>query len=357
MATVTKIARLSGAVYKARTRLNGKPGPTKTFRYKSDAEKWAKQQEAAFFRDDAGLVNPAQKYTLREVIARYRTERLPELAEGTRVAYDIHLRFWDDHLRHLKLSELRPEKIAELRDKLRGQGKKPAGVNRYLAALAAVLTRCVKHWHILESNPVQRVAKLTENNARDRFLTEAELARLLDACRESNSPDLYLAVLLSITTGARQGEILGLRWPHVDLERGIITLVHTKNGDTRTLAIAAQVLPLLVERKADQQRGNVTRLHMDGLVFPSRVSPNQPVSLRDGFAAAVKRAALGDFKWHDLRHSCASFLAEGGASLRQIGEVLGHRSVEATRRYSHLTEQNAHELVRDLADKLLGGER
>jgi len=354
MATVTKIARPSETVYKARIRRPGQGQLSKTFRYKSDAEKWAKQQEAALVRDDTGLTTPAQKHTLREVIARYRTERLPELAPGTQVAYDIHLRFWDEHLGHFKLSELRPDKIAELRDNLREQGKKPAGVNRYLAALAAVLTRCVKHWHILESNPVQRVAKLTENNARERFLTEVELARLLNTCRESNSPDLYTAVLLSITTGARQGEVLGLRWSDVDFQRGIITLRHTKNGDSRTLAIAAQVLSLLKERKANREQSNVTALHDNGLVFPSRVSANQPVNLRDGFNAAVKRAGLGDFHWHDLRHSCASFLAESGASLRQIGEVLGHRSVEATRRYSHLTEQNAHELVRDLGDKLLG---
>jgi integrase len=354
MATITKIIRPSGTVYKARTRRNGKPGPTRTFRYRSDAEKWAKREEGSFVRDAVGLTVPSEKHTLRGAIARYRAERLPELAKGTRVAYDIHLRFWDRHLGSLKLSDLRPEKIAELRDQLQGQGKKPAGVNRYLAALAAVLTRCVKHWHILESNPVHRVAKLVENNARQRFLTEPELALLLEACRESNSSDLYLAVLLAITTGARQGEILGLRWPDVDLQQGIITLPPTKNGDARTLAIAAQVLPLLTKRKARLHPDNITPLYPHGLVFPSRVSPAQPVNLRDGFTAAVKRAGLGDFHWHDLRHSTASFLAEDGASLRQIGEVLGHRSVEATRRYAHLTEQSAHQLVRGLADKLLG---
>jgi len=108
---------------------------------------------------------------------------------------------------------------------------------------------------------------------------------------------------------------------------------------------------MLEQRKAAQQQGNVA----DGLVFPSRVSKNKPVDLRSAWQKAVERAGLGDFHWHDLRHSTASFLAADGASLREIGEVLGHRSVEATRRYSHLTEQHSHTLVRGLADKLLGG--
>jgi len=355
MATIEKLHHASGTVYKAKVRRKGHRTVTKTFKYNSDAEKWARKYEAELDRDSAGLVALGQRHALHSVITRYRSERLPELAPGTQVAYDIHLRFWEEHLGHLKLSELRPEKIAELRDSFREQGKKPAGVNRYLAALAAVLTRCVKHWHILESNPVQRVAKLVENNARQRFLTEAELARLLQACRDSESPDLYLAVLLAITTGARKAEIMSLSWSQVDLQTGVIKLERTKNGDRRTLAIASQVQPLLKVRKAGQQRGNVTELHADGLMFPSRTSQRKPVTLRESFAKAVERAGMRDFHWHDLRHSCASFLAEGGASLRQIGEVLGHRSVEATRRYSHLTEQNAHQLVRGLADKFLGG--
>jgi integrase len=346
MATIERVSRKAGTVYKAKVRRQGHRTVTKSFKVRSDAVKWARQYEAELDRDDAGLTTPAQKNTLRACIARFRKDRMPELAHGTQVAYDAHLRFWDEHLGHLRLSELRPAKISELRDGLRAQGKKPASVNRYLAALAAVMTQAIKQWHLLESNPVQRVAKLTENNARDRFLSQEELVRLLEACQESKSPDLHLAVLLSITTGARQGEILGLRWADVDLDRGIIVLRHTKNKDSRTLAVADQVLPLLEQRKADQSG--------TGLVFPSRASPNQPVNLRDGFLAAVDRAGLGDFHWHDLRHSCASFLAAEGASLREIGEVLGHRSVEATRRYSHLTEQHAHTLVRGLADKLLG---
>jgi len=354
MATITKIARESGIVYKARVR---KPTGTinRSFKHRSDAEKWARKIESEIDRDAAGLTNPAQKVTLSEIITRYRTERLPQLRPGTRVAYDIHLRYWDKHLGHLRLADVRPEKIAEHRDALRAEGRKPAGVNRMLACLGAVMTRAVKHWHLLDTSPVQRTAKLEENNARTRFLSQDELDTLLQACRESESPDLYLAVLLAVTTGCRKSELMTLRWSQIDLTTGVICLQHTKNGDQRTLAIPRQVVPLLEQRKSAQQSGTVVELRADPLLFPSRVSANQPVGLRSAWLKAVQRAGLGDFHWHDLRHSCASFLAAEGASLREIGEVLGHRSVEATRRYSHLTEQHSHALVRGLADKLLGG--
>ncbi|MGB5832858.1 MAG: site-specific integrase, partial [Thiohalocapsa sp.] len=346
MATIEKLARASGLVYKAKVRRQGHPTTTRTFKHRSDAEKWARKTEAELERDAAGLSNPAQKHTVASCITRFRAERLPELQPGTQVAYDIHLRYWTEHLGRLRLSDVTPSKLAEHRDALLATERKPASVNRMLAALAAVFTRCVKHWHLLEHNPVHRVAKLSENNARTRFLSQAELDRLLSACRDSDSPDLHLAVLLAVTTGCRKSELMMLRWSQVDLAAGVIRLEHTKNGDQRTLAIPRQIIPPLEQRNAAQQQGNVVELRADGLLFPSRASKNKPVDLRGAWLKAVERAGLGDFHWHDLRHSTASFLAAGGASLREIGEVLGHRSVEATRRYSHLTEQHSHALVR-----------
>lgn len=355
MATITKLQRPSGAVYKVRIRKAGQRGETtKTFRHRSDAEKWARKTEAAIERDDAGLTTQGQRHTLNDAVQRYRDERLPELSPGAQETYDAHLRYWCGKLGHLKLSELHPDRIAACRDELRTSGRKPSSCNRYLAALAAVLTRAVKHWHWLQSNPVAQVAKLAENNARKRFLTEPELARLLTACRESASTDLLPVVLLAIGTGCRRGEILRLRWRDVDLAAGLFTLTETKNGDSRTLPIPAAVLPMLRERKAAADRAAVVPLQDDRFLFPSRVSARQPADIRTSWQNAVKAAGLGDFHFHDLRHSAASFLAMEGASLREIGEVLGHRCTQTTRRYAHLAESHTHQVVRGMADRLLG---
>lgn len=89
-------------------------------------------------------------------------------------------------------------------------------------------------------------------------------------------------------------------------------------------------------------------------MHPSRVTANQPASLHTAWETALKRAGIDAFRWHDLRHSAASFLAKGGASLLEIGAVPGHRSANTTKRYAHLTEQRTAGLVRGMGARLLG---
>jgi integrase len=372
MATITKLQRPDGTVYKARIRRHGSEGETsRTFKTRNAAERWARKVESSIEQDDAGLVSVAQKHTLNEAIDRYRRDLLPGLNPTTIPNYTRHLIYWGDTLGHLRLSDLTAAKIAACRDDLTivpMAGKTPesipacrapATVRRYLATLAAVLTACHQEWHWLADTPMRQVSKPSVSNARSRFLSEDELDRLLTACRASRSPDLLLAVMLSITTGARQGEILGLRWKDVDLTAGVLRLrvdnETTTKGGIRSLPIVSQVRPLLADRLTAYRQGKVADLTGSGLVFPSRVSLNQPVDLRKPFETALERAGIEGFVWHDLRHSAASFMAANGASLLEIGAVLGHKCAQTTARYAHLAEQASHALVRGTADKVLGG--
>lgn len=361
MATIEKIQRREGFVYKAKVRKQGHPTTTRSFKTRTAAERWARKLEAAIDDGNAGLTNEAQKHTLKQAIKRYREEVLPSLRPETARKYKQHLDHWQEELGHLRLSDCRPDKIAAVRDKLIQQGKSPATCNRYLSSLGSVMSTCVKRWHWLPVSPMQQVQKAAGENKSTRYLSDNELTRLLKACRESESSDLLLAVLLSITTGARQGEILGLRWKDVDLAAGIIRVradVETKTkGGIRSLPIAAQVLPLLKARFDDwqtRQKGKVVPLNDPQLLFPSKTSRNQPIRLRRSWVTALGRAGISNFRWHDLRHSCASFLAKGGASLIEIGAVLGHKSANTTKRYAHLTEKHGHDLLRGMADELLG---
>lgn len=373
MATITKIERPTGTVYKARVRRAGQDGQTsKTFKTRTAAERWARKFEAAILEDNAGLVSEGQKHTLKEAIERYRREILPNHTPITIRGYSGHLDYWERQLGHLRLAEVKPEKIAACRDELATTAPAPkspeslpklhapATVARYLATLAAVFTACVREWHWVEHSPVGKVAKPKVSNGKTRFLSQDELHRLLVACRESASPDLYLAVLLAITTGARQGELLGIRWRDVDLAKDALLLrvdneTSTKGG-VRSVRIAAQVKPLVAARFAEYRAGKVADLTGSALVFPSRISRERPVDLRTPFTTALKRAGIEHFRWHDLRHSAASFMAANGASLVEIGAVLGHKSTQTTARYSHLTQQATDLLVQNTADKILGGE-
>ena len=382
MATITKISRTDGTVaYKARVRRQGHEGQvSRTFTTRKDAERWAKGFEVQLERDDAGLTNEAQRHTLADAIKRYRQEILPTLNASTQPNYCRHLSYWETKLGHLRLSEVQAVRIAECRDDLTRTPQAPkregglakprseATVRRYLATLHAVLTACVKRWHWLSDTPMRQVEKPSESTGRMRFLSEDELSRLLDACRASTSPDLLLAVLLAVTTGARAGELLGLRWRDVDLEEGLLQVrvenETTTKGGVRTLALVPQLVPLMqarydrakaMERERQRKAKIATLRDLGGLlVFPSRVSENKAVDLRKPFETALAKAGIADFHWHDLRHSAASFLAKRGATLLEIGAVLGHKTTQTTKRYSHLAPSHTHELVRGLANDLLG---
>jgi integrase len=196
-------------------------------------------------------------------------------------------------------------------------------------------------WQWIEANPASRIRRRQEGRGRVRFLSDDERARLLDSCRESKEPRLYPLVIFALTTGARQGELLGLRWRDVDTasDPPRAVLHRTKNRDRRTLSFPGQAaavlrgLPRFREYLFDTQRG--------------------PYFPRKAWLDALAAAQIEDFRFHDLRHSAASYLAMSGATLAEIASFLGHRTLEMVRRYAHLTEQHQEEVARRMADRFL----
>lgn len=368
MATIRTISGRRGTVYQAIIRRQGR-NLSRTFPNRADARDWARKTEAEIRANVAGLIWPGQGKKLKEAIERFRTEILPTKEPGTQDAYSKHLEHWEAALGHHRLPDLNGQVLAEQRDLLARENiaksgkpgepspppkyRSPTTVNRYLATLGSLLSAVVNQWHWLPGSyaPMREVKKLKQPGGRTRFLSEAELQALLAACRESKSPELYPAVLLSVTTGARQSEIMGMRWECVDFKNRVIHVPKTKNGDARALPIVDEALQLLKERREADGAVKLT-----GLVFPSRVSERQPILLRLAWLAALKRAGIENFRWHDLRHSAASFLAMAGASLPEIGAVLGHRSTQTTKRYSHLAQAHTHQLVHNTMAKVLGGQ-
>jgi integrase len=210
-------------------------------------------------------------------------------------------------------------------------------VNQYLATLAHAFTVAVIAWQWLEASPMPAVRRLREPSGRVRFLSDAERPRLLAACQASHNRCLYPVVLLAVSTGARKMEILSLRWPDVDLKRGVLTFHQTKNRERRTVPLTGQALTLM------QHHARVRRIDTP-LVFP-RADGLQPIDLRYAFRQALRAAGLVDFRFHDLRHSAASYLAMSGATLVDIAEVLGHKTLQMTKRYTHLTEAHTRRVV------------
>ena len=156
------------------------------------------------------------------------------------------------------------------------------------------------------------------------------------------------AVVLALATGARRGEILGLRWKDVDFKRNRIVLEHTKNHERRALPLSRHALAVLDTLK----RSPVRRIDTD-LVFPKDGS-DKPADLRYHWRRALEQAGITDFRFHDLRHSAASYLAMDGASLAEIAEVLGHKTLAMVKRYSHLSEQHTRGVVERMNLRIFG---
>jgi integrase len=352
MATIVKRTDNEGAAtYQAKVRLKGHPAQTATFPRLTDAKRWAQATEAAIREGRHFKTTEAKKHSLGDLLDRYAREVLPGKKDGDHQGRQLD--WWKDQIGAHALADVTPALIAETRDKLakqpthRGPATSPATVVRYLAALSHAFTIAVKEWGWVEDNPCRKVTKPKEPRGRIRFLSDDERERLLAACRESASPDLYPAVVLALSTGARAQELLGLRWPQVDLGRKVATLYQTKNGEVRVLPLAGPALELL------RERAKVRRIDSD-LVFPGRRNPTQPADLRTAFEAALERAAIADFHWHDLRHTAASYLAMNGASLAEIAEVLGHKTLAMVKRYSHLSEAHTAGVVGRMNKAIFG---
>lgn len=218
-------------------------------------------------------------------------------------------------------------------------------INRYVSAIAAVLTWSIRRRIAPKGfdHPARRLEYRAESEAKTRFLSDDERDRLLEACKASKWPRLYLLVLMALTTGARKGALLGLRWQDIDIDRKIAHIGRTKNGDPHVLPLVAGVV--------EQLEG--LRGAPGALVFPSRLRTDRPMSFEQRWGEALRAARIRNFRFHDLRHSAASYLAQHGATLLEIADLLGHRQISMTRRYAHLAAGHRSALV----ERVMGGLR
>ncbi|WP_414041396.1 tyrosine-type recombinase/integrase [Acidithiobacillus sp. M4-SHS-6] len=356
MAAIEKRTSKDGSTsYRVKVRLKGQPVQSASFQSLTKAKQWATQTEAAIREGRYFQTAEAKRHTLAEAIARYERECLPGIRTGESRRPLLH--WWSERLGHLTLAELTAPVI---NDALQGLAKEPSErhpdrprapqtVAHFRQALASVLSEAVKSWEWLEVSPMNRVAKPTLPRGRVRYLSDDERERLLQACRESTNADLYVAVLLALTTGGRKAETMGATWAQIDLKRATLQLEETKNGARRTLHLAAPVLELL------RERAKVRRLDT-GLLFPSKVNPRQPVDLRDPWGKALKTAGVEDFHWHDLRHTFASMAAMNGASLPELAALLGHKTLSMVQRYAHLSPAHTAAIAERVAARMIGGQ-
>ncbi len=219
----------------------------------------------------------------------------------------------------------------------------PTTVLRYLAALSHVFTVASLEWGWIEASPVKKVAKPKVGLLRARFLSKEECERLLKSCEENANRYLYPVVVLALATGMRRSEILNLTANDIDLANGRIILERTKNGERRRVFLNGHALAVMQEF--------IKKQNCSDLLFPSH-NGLQAIDLRFPWKRALKEAGISNFKFHDLRHTAASFLLMAGASLAEVAEVLGHKTLAMVKRYAHLSESHTAKIVSKMNDSI-----
>jgi integrase len=250
---------------------------------------------------------------------------------------------------HLPLTAITPGWLRNWRAQL-SRRLKPDSVRQYMDTFSAVLTVGVHELAWLPEHPMRgrKVRKPPASRGRVRFLSPEEQERLLRACHASHKPGLYPLVLVALTTGARRGELFSLHWqevdPEVDLERGWLRLEHTKNKQPRAVPVPTVALEVLRTWRQDAAE--------TAWVFPR--TNRTPFPYEYAWHVALLRAGLaGSFRFHDCRHTAASHLAMSGASLIEIAEILGHKTLQMVRRYSHFTQAHTQGVVERMAQQFI----
>jgi integrase len=310
---------------------------------------WSREQaEMELARAMAGVTSapPTVGVTFGAMVDKYLAEKQAEgkrSLRNDRMAVARLRAFFGGELplAEVTAGRIRDYTVARLTTKSERLGRpvRPASVNKDLAILRHMLRLAADREYVAR---VPRIQLQREPEGRLRFLSEAEAGRLLTECARAGShpvvtcrsPELLPIVTVALNTGMRRGEILGLTWERVDLARGVLLLERTKSGRRREVPMNRAVYDALAPLRGDRTAGRVFG----------------PSSVRTAFLGACTRARLEDFRFHDLRHTFASWLVMRGRPLKEVQELLGHRSITMTMRYAHLSPDRLRDAVASLED-------
>lgn len=337
MATLVKT---DSGTWKALVRKQGWPSAAKTFRTKRDAEDWARRTEDEMVRGVYIERSGSERMTLEKALDRYLSEVTPTKSESTQLGEHKKAANVRSALGKYSLAALTPEVVAGYRDKRLAEGMGASSVRLELALLSHLFTIAIKEWRLgLVMNPVANIRKPAPVPGRDRRLSEAEERALLEHADAYSNPMLGWIVRLGIETAMRKSEIMTLRLDQVELDRRIVRLKKTKNGEARTVPLSKRAVEVLRVAAANPLRPKGCDLVFFG--EPGRNGAKRsPYSFEKVWNELKKRLGIADLHFHDLRHEATSRLVEGGLSDQEVSAITGHKSMQMLKRYTHLRSED-----------------
>jgi integrase len=325
---------------------------------KATAREYARQRTAALqARHNRGLVGLPEPVRLSQVFDRYEREAVPTLRPSSqRRALGIvaQARYWfvSGPLRDPEVAYVRPDDILAFLESKRASHVKARTLNLYRATLHRIFRLCVRPWLLIQSNPVDAAEPLREEPREPRLLTEAEYARLREAC--DDHPMLRLFVTLAWETGARRGELTQLEWSDVDFERGFLTFRNdptlgrqTKGRRSRTVPLSNAALTALRNHAAEFRLLAPASPYLFKHLRPNRSArPGDRLdSLYAAFKRAGKAAGFPELRPHDLRHCFVTRKLAEGVPAQLVMRYVGHADLATTLRYTHLVPEHLRAVV------------
>lgn len=287
-----------------------------------------------------------KRRTIDEAVKKFADEHLPTLRPASARRYADSLMMIEPWLAGRHLDEITSGLLSDIEAGRRKSGVSQSTIRRDLSALSSLVT-CAEEWEWIVGNPVaaymrrrKKRGQLVEAEPRRRYLSHEEEATMLRAIRDEHHPMLYAAVVISIDTGLRREELLGLEWFDVDLQRREITVraARAKTGVSRTVPILPRSLALLRALPRPPE-GHAVIWHGGGRRY---------VHLYKPFVATAGRLGITDLRWHDLRRTCGCRLLQDHVMpIERVSKWLGHASISQTERaYAFLDVRHLHAAVK-----------
>lgn len=354
-----------GSTYQAVIRIKGYKTKTKTFKLKSEAQKWAEPIELAMkngtYIEENGLMNTkfgSIKIEYVEDLINYFKDNVAPTRYADASKYDCMYDWWSEKLKGIKVKNLSASNLAVCKQLLltetvdigkhkkneKRKPRKPNTINKYLMCMSAILTHAVKELEIIELNPMSKIDTVPKPEGRKRFLSIEELSLYLSACK-NHSQMIYLFVLIALATGGRYSEVQHLKIENIDYDNQRVYYLDTKNKTSRGVYLELDILNLLKQYCSEN---NIE----SGYIFKGKRG-NALAFIRDTLYQIIKDIGLQDFTVHDMRHTFASYSAMNGATLLDIAELLGQKSLSVARRYSHLTQKHTDTVVKKVVKKII----
>ena len=285
-------------------------------------------------------------------LAEFVQDRYLPYAKSRKRSWETDVTFLRHHLLprfgHFRMDRVRRSDVLEMHQAARAKGYAPATCNRMLVLLRYVYN-CAIRWEVVppDCNPCNGIEPFEDNGARERYLTQEEVARLFEELEKNRNVQVAQVVRLLLYTGARKSEIVEARWDEIDWNRRLLNVPasRSKSKKPRHIPLSDAAIELL--RSIPQQ---------DGLpwVFVNPKTQKPPVSIFYAWDTIRKRLGVPELRLHDLRHSYASFLVNAGRSLYEVQKLLGHHDPKVTMRYAHLSPESMLEAVNVVGNVVAG---